>query len=230
MSDQRAGFLATLLALMPVPEPDGPNVIFGIDGVDGSGKTRLADELAAQMPSSSPVVRVSIDGFHHLREHRYRLGASSPEGFWLDSYDYEQFRQEIIDPFRSGRGTYLPAAHDVDSDRLLSGPRRDVPRGSILLVDGIFLHRPELVDVWDLSIFLDVPFTESVRRMSARDGLPGDPDAEENTRYVGGQKLYLSECRPADRATILVDYRHLDRPRIRRAARRPAHQHHREGT
>ncbi|WP_223626338.1 uridine kinase [Microbacterium sp. EST19A] len=219
MSDQRTEFLSALLALMPVPEPDGPNLIVGIDGVDGSGKTRLADELAVRMPSSHPVVRVSIDGFHHLRAHRYRLGPRSPEGFWLDSYDYEQFRREVIGPFRSGRGTYLPAGHDVDSDRLLSGPRRDVPRGSILLVDGIFLHRPELVDVWDLSIFLDVPFTESIRRMSVRDGLPADPDAEENARYVGGQKLYLSECRPADRAAIHVDYRRLDRPRILRAAR-----------
>ncbi len=230
MSDQRTEFLGALLALMPVPELHGPNLIVGIDGVDGSGKTRLADELAARMPASSPVVRVSIDGFHHVREKRYRRGPRSPEGFWLDSYDYEQFRQEVIDPFRSGRGTYLSAGHDVDSDRLLSGPRRDVPQGSILLVDGIFLHRPELVDVWDLTVFLDVPFMESVRRMSVRDGLPGDPDAEENTRYVGGQKLYLSECRPADRATIHVDYRHLDRPRIRRAARQPAHQRHREGT
>lgn len=230
MGDQRTEFLSALLALLPVPEPEGPNLIVGIDGVDGSGKTRLADELAARMSSSRRVVRVSIDGFHHLREHRYRLGPASPEGFWLDSYDYERFRREVIDPFRSGLGPYLPAGHDVDSDRLLSGPRHDVPQGSLLLVDGIFLHRPELVDVWDLTVFLDVPFSESVRRMSVRDGLPADPEAEENARYVGGQKLYLSECRPADRATIHVDYRLLDRPRIRRAARQPAHQHRREGT
>lgn len=227
MSDQRTEFLSALLALMPVPEPHGPNLIVGIDGVDGSGKTRLADELAARMPASSPVVRVSIDGFHHVRERRYRRGPRSPEGFWLDSYDYGQFRQEVIDPFRSGRGTYLPAGHDVDSDRLLSGPRRHVPQGSILLVDGIFLHRPELVDFWDLTVFFDVPSMESVRRMSVRDGLPGDPDAEENARYVGGQKLYLSECRPADRATVLVAYEDLDRPVIRRTARSVLRSHSR---
>lgn len=211
MRDQRTEFLSALLALMPVPEPEGPNLIVGIDGVDGSGKTRLADELAARMPSS---VRVSIDGFHHLRKHRYRLGPSSPEGFWLDSYDYEQFHREVIGPFRNGRGTYVPAGHDVDSDALLTGPRLDVPRGSLLIVDGIFLHRPELRDIWDLSVFLDVPFEESVRRMSARDGLPADPSAPENGRYVGGQQLYLTTCSPAERATILVDYRDLDRPII----------------
>ncbi|KJQ56050.1 AAA family ATPase [Microbacterium sp. SA39] len=213
MSDERTEFLRAVVALMPIPQADGPNLIVGIDGVDGSGKTTLADELAALMPSST---RVSIDGYHHVRERRYRRGRSSPEGFWLDSYDYERFRREVIDPFRRGHGTYLPVGHDVDSDELLTGPRRAVPRGNILLVDGIFLHRPELVDVWDLSIFLDVPFAESVRRMSVRDGLPPDPDAVENARYVGGQKQYLAECRPAERATILVDYEDLDRPSIRR--------------
>jgi uridine kinase len=216
MSDRRKEFLSAIVALIPVPQGDGPNLIIGIDGVDGSGKTTLADELAALMPTST---RVSIDGFHHVRERRYRRGRSSPEGFWLDSYDYERFRREVIEPFRCGNGTYLPVGHDVDSDRLLTGPRRDVPRGRVLLIDGIFLHRPELVDAWDLSIFLDVPFAESVGRMSVRDGLPPDPDAVENARYVGGQKLYLAECRPADRATILVDYEDLDRPIIRRAAR-----------
>ncbi|WP_435743366.1 uridine kinase [Microbacterium sp. PMB16] len=222
--DQRTEFLTTLVALMPVTEPEGPNLIVGIDGVDGSGKTRLADELAARMPASRPVARVSIDGFHDVRSRRYRRGKDSPEGFWLDSYDYERFRREVIDPFRRGRGTYLPVGHDVDSDRVLTGPRLDVPRGSILLVDGIFLHRPELIDIWDLSVFLDVPFTESVRRMSARDGLPADPDATENARYVGGQRLYLTECRPAEQAAILVDYANLDRPVIQRGPRSTARQ------
>lgn len=215
MRDQRTEFLAALLALMPVPEPGGPNLIVGIDGVDGSGKTVLADELATLMPTC---VRVSIDGFHHVRDRRYRRGKTSPEGFWLDSYDYARFRREVVEPLRRGHGTYLPVGHDVGSDELLTGPRREVPRGTVLLVDGIFLHRPELRDVWDLSVFLEVPFAESVRRMSVRDGMPADPRAAANARYVGGQELYLTECRPADQATVLVDYGRLDRPRIRRAA------------
>lgn len=213
MSDQRAEFLSALLALMPVPEPDGRNLIVGIDGVDGSGKTMLADELATLMPTS---VRVSIDGFHHVRDRRYRRGRSSPEGFWLDSYDYARFRREVVEPFRCGHGTYLPVGHDVDSDELFTGPRREVSRGTVLLVDGIFLHRPELRDAWDLSVFLEVPFAESVRRMSVRDGMPTDPRAAENARYVEGQELYLSECQPAEQATVLVDYRDLRRPVMRR--------------
>ena len=214
-STARSLFLSALARSIPRPTP-GASVIVGVAGVDGAGKTRLADDLAVVLCESDRVVRVSIDGFHHQREHRYRRGRGSVEGFWRDSYDYDRFLHEVVAPFRAGTGTYLSAAHDVETDAVLTGPRRPVPRGVILLVDGIFLHRPELREVWDASIFLDVPFDVSVPRMAVRDESSPDPDAEENARYVGGQRLYLRECRPAERATILVDYADLEHPVIDR--------------
>lgn len=207
--------LLRLAELVPPTDADGVNAIVGIDGVDGAGKTRLAQALTEHLLSTRrAAVHVSIDGFHARREQRYRRGRDAPEGFWRDSYDYESFRREVIAPFRAGEGTYLPAAHDVETDAVLTQPRLPAPRGTVLFVDGIFLHRPELRDIWDVSVFLDVPFRESARRMGPRDGLPLDPDAPENARYVGGQRLYLDECRPAERATVLVDYADFDRPRI----------------
>ena len=40
----------------------------------------------------------------------------------------------------------------------------------VLLLDGIFLHRPELREFWACSIFLDVPFDTTFARMASRDG------------------------------------------------------------
>jgi hypothetical protein len=40
----------------------------------------------------------------------------------------------------------------------------------VLLLDGIFLHRDELVGAWDFSVFLDVPVDIAVARMVERDG------------------------------------------------------------
>lgn len=211
--DRRRAFLAELGARMPAA--GDANVLVGIDGVDGAGKTRLADELAASLAAERAVVRVSIDGFHRVRAERYVRGKDSAEGFWLDSYDYDAFRREVVDPLRRGSGTYLPAVHDVETDAVLAGPRTPVPRGALVIVDGIFLHRPELADVWDHTVFLDVPFEESVRRMSGRDGNPEAHDAPENARYVDGQRMYLAQCRPAERADTVVDYADLARPRIR---------------
>ena len=47
----------------------------GIDGVDGVGKTTLADELLEPLRRGGrSVIRASIDGFHNPRSVRYRLG------------------------------------------------------------------------------------------------------------------------------------------------------------
>lgn len=216
MTDHRSTFLRELADAVPLPSPAGSSILVGIDGVDGAGKTVLADQLAAALRGRTRVERVSIDGFHRVRTERYRRGRHSPEGFWHDSYDYDAFHREVVRPFRSDAGTFLRAGHDVDTDDLLDGPRVPVVAGSLVIVDGIFLHRPELRDAWDFTIFLDVPFRESARRMARRDGLPADPDAPENARYVGGQRIYLDECDPRGAADLVVDYGDLARPSIRR--------------
>ena len=84
----------------------------------------------------------------------------------------------------------------------------------MLLVDGIFLQRPELADVWDAALWVDVPFAVSVPRGNARfgDGHDPDPEAESNRRYVEGQRLYLAAADPRARATWVLDNTDLDRP------------------
>jgi uridine kinase len=87
-------------------------------------------------------------------------------------------------------------------------------RSSILIFDGIFLHRPELRDYWDFSVYLEVSFDVSVARCAARDGTSPDPEAAANRRYVEGQRLYLLACDPRAKATMTIDYNDLSKPRI----------------
>ncbi|MCW2835557.1 MAG: putative phosphoribulokinase/uridine kinase [Nocardioides sp.] len=75
----------------------------GVDGVDGAGKTVFAGALRRALEArGAPVASVSVDDFHHRREIRYRLGKDSPEGFWLDSYDYATLRADVLDPLAPG--------------------------------------------------------------------------------------------------------------------------------
>ncbi|GGN46522.1 uridine kinase [Actinoplanes campanulatus] len=195
---------------------DGGGLRIGVDGVDGAGKTVLADELAAQLRvPGRPVVRVSLDDFHHVRAVRHRQGRDSPRGFWEDSYDYDRFRRDVLEPFGPGGSRrYRAAAHDLETDVVLDGEPCAADPGAVLIVDGLFLHRDELVPVWDLSVFLDVPFEETARRMADRDGTSPDPDHPGMRRYVEGQRLYFAACAPQDRATILIDNRDFAAPRI----------------
>jgi len=213
-SEARTALLCRVADIVPRLEDLNRNVFVGIDGVDGSGKTTFADELAEVLSAARPTVRISIDGFHKQRAERYRLGRDSPEGFWEDSYDYEAFERGVILPLRAGTGRYLAASHDLDTDELLDGPYLQLASPSVVVVDGIFLHRPELREFWDFSILLEVDFTVSVPRMAARDGSSPSPVDPSNRRYVEGQRIYLNRCAPRSSASLTIDNNDLLAPKI----------------
>ena len=198
----------------------GERVAVAVDGVDGAGKTVLADQLAEVLAAERDVARVSIDGFHRPRSQRVARGRG-PETFYEDSYDYDAFRRAVVEPFRRGE-PLVPAVNDVLTDRPVHPDAVAVGVDTVLLVDGIFLQRPQLSDVWDATIWVEVPFSVSVPRGNARfgDEHDPDPDAESNHRYVGGQRLYLAEADPRGRATWVVDNTDLDSPVLHAARRR----------
>jgi len=204
--------------MLPAPAAAGRCVFIGIDGVDGAGKTTFADALGARL--QAPVIRISLDSFHRPSSERYRQGRTSPRGFFEDSYDYGAFRERVIDPLRpGGPGRYRTASHDLDSDQPVQPPEHEAPGLAVVLVDGLFLHRPELSGIWDATVFLDVSFKTSCRRLELRDGADPDPEAPANRRYVEGQKIYLAACDPCSAASVAVDYNDGAAPRIIRAGR-----------
>lgn len=183
----------------------------GIDGVDGSGKTTFADELAAALTSAGhPVIRTGVDGFHHPRAIRYRRGRESPEGFFRDSYDYATLAATLLEPLSpGGSGRYRRRVFDVEADRAVHAPEERAPSGAILLFDGIFLHRPELRAFWDVSIFLRVEWARN-HRARASGGV--NLDDLHQRRYAEGQALYFDECRPWEHATLVIDHDDLAAP------------------
>ncbi len=211
--------LADGIVAVALPHP----VRVAIDGVDGAGKTTLADELAPLLRSRGrPVIRASVDDFHHPAAHRYRAGRHSPEGYFRDSFDYTALRRRLLDPLGpEGDLGYRVACFDYRRDAPVEPPTERAEPDSILLLDGIFLQRPELRGGFDWTLFLEVPFEVTVARMAERDGGPTDVEAPGNRRYVGGQRIYLQECEPRRSADVVVDNRDLRRPGIVREGRNP---------
>ncbi|GAA4987248.1 uridine kinase [Kineococcus glutinatus] len=192
-----------------------PYVRVGIDGVDGAGKTVFADELAAALRARGrAVVRASVDGFHRPRALRYARGRESPEGFYRDSYDLAALLRELLDPLGpGGDGVHRTRVFDVATDTSDPAPAARAAPGSVLVLDGIFLHRPELRERWSWSLWLEVERATSLRRCAERDGRGSpDPAAPANRRYVEGQRLYLAEAAPRQHATRVVDNDDLAAP------------------
>lgn len=211
---ERDTVLAEIARVAENRRDNSRRVLVGIDGVDGSGKTMFADALAEHLRARGhPAERISLDDFHQPRAIRYQRGRSSPEGFWLDSYDYQRLHAFVLEPLSDrGSGWFRPASHDLESDQPVEPPAQLAPVGSIVVFDGMFLNRDEIRHSWDCSVFLDVPFNVTAERMSVRDGSPADPAHPAMHRYVGGQKLYMAQCDPAARATLVVDNTDPEQP------------------
>jgi uridine kinase len=193
----------------------GVFVRVGVDGVDGAGKTVFAEELAlAVRVRGRVVVHASVDGFHHPPALRYARGRDDPEGFYRDSYDLDALRRELLDPFGpGGDGRHRVRLFDVATESPCPAPRVVAAPVTMLIVDGIFLHRPELRAVWNWSVWLEVERATALKRGVDRDGRgSADPTAACNRRYVEGQRLYMREATPQQHATHVIDNNDLARP------------------
>ncbi len=207
---ERVALLAAVARHVPV---SARPLLVAVDGVDGAGKTWFADELAEALRGDGrTVVRASVDDFHFPRSHRHAHGRTA-EAVWTRHFDYHALRRELVDPWRAGAGApYRRCWHDVRADRYVDVAQEAVPDSGVLLVDGVFTQRPELREVWDVVVFLDVSFEVSVRRLAARDGGVPDVAHPDRHRYVEAQRHYLSQCRPDELADLVVDNTDPDRP------------------
>jgi uridine kinase len=191
-----------------------------IDGVDAAGKTTLADELAALLiQHGRPVIRASIDGFHRPRADRHRQGATSPEGYYADSFDYDALRNVLLGPlgphggrrFRRAVFDYCADAPSVPEEELAS-------EDALLLFDGVFLLRPEINDQWDYRIFVDTPFAVTIERAILRDrdqfGSAEATRARYEERYIPGQQIYLKSVDPLHRAQAIVHNEDPEHPAL----------------
>ncbi|MGC3954294.1 MAG: uridine kinase [Propionicimonas sp.] len=186
--------------------------LVGIDGVDGSGKATFADDVAAMVEEcGASTIRISLANYLNPQSVRYAQGRTSPRGFYEDSYDYQKFHDEVLEPLgREGSGRYRTAAYNLATETPVTSPWQVAPDNAVVLIDGLFLHRQEFATsrthkVWDYSVWLDVPFEEAYRRLHEREGYSVDPRDPSNARYYEGQLLYLRDCQPELKADLVIE-------------------------
>jgi uridine kinase len=187
-------------------------VLVAIDGPDAAGKTRFADDFAVVLRKCDRgVIRVSVDDFHNPRTVRYRRGRDSPEGYWLDAFDYDRLRADVLTPLAPG-GTrrYRARAHELRTDAELD-PRAEIAEpGDVVVIDGVFLLRDELRAYWDFAVFIDVSVAVTIERLAGRDGLVPDRTG----RYVKAHQLYRDACSPLGRADVVINNNDAEMPEI----------------
>jgi uridine kinase len=199
--------LAFKIAAVSRPHP----VRVAIDGVDAAGKTTLADELAGIITGlGRPVVRASIDGFHNPAAIRRRRGSTSPEGYFHDSFNYPGLVEALLRPLGPGGSLeFRRAMFDFRADQAVEMSVERANPNAILLMDGVFLLRPELREYFDFSVFVRADFTVTMGRAELRDvqlfGTVAEVRRRYQERYVPGQRLYLASAQPERWASVVIN-------------------------
>jgi uridine kinase len=185
-----------------------------IDGPPAAGKTTLADELAVLLRRQGrDVIRATIDDFLFPRAQRYPRGEYSAEGCYFDAHDYDALNHVLLDPLGPGGDRrFQHAVYDRTADTALSPPVTTAAADAVLVFDGVFLMRPELIDRWDLRIFVSTALEKTVdravireRRVSSR----ADVERRWRERYIPAQRLYFAAVHPTKHVDIIV---HNDEP------------------
>jgi uridine kinase len=196
-----------------VPHP----VRVGISGITASGKTTLANELASEMQSKGKrIIRTSFDYFHNPKHIRYRQGKASAIGYYEDAHDYTSFLEKLLFPLGPlGNLRYQPSSFDLEKDEpILSN---NLAKGDdVLIVDGTFLFKRELIDQFDFKIFVETDFDLARARGAKREekAFGSILLAEEmfRKRYHAASKLYLDEHTPRLIADAIVNNDDLENP------------------
>ncbi|MFD0557326.1 uridine kinase [Stackebrandtia endophytica] len=197
--------------------PDRP-LIVGITGVDTAGKSRLATSLDRLLTDSGGSTQlIHVDDFHRPHSERVRPDLPEPQQFYRYSIDFPRLCRDLLEPIRRHRRVDVRLRlldHYTDTWSIDRGYH--VEPATVVVLEGIFLLRPEVRRFVDLMIFLEVDEPTVLARATLRDvPLQGIEVLDRYRRkYLPGQRRYLAAHPPAVHADIIVDNRDHAAPRV----------------
>jgi para-aminobenzoate synthetase len=178
-------------------------VLVALDGGSGSGKSTLALSIAEALDAAL----IQSDDFFAADISDAEWDARTPEARAADAIDWRRLRAEALEALRAGK----PAkwhAFDFEAGVRPNGTyamRTDfVERtpSAVIVLDGAYSTRPELADLIDVSVLIDVPIDVRHERLAARE----DKQflAAWHARWDAVEEYYFTHVRPKSAFDLVV--------------------------
>ncbi len=136
-----------------------PCAIVAADGMCASGKTTLASRLAEEFGFEI----IHMDDFFLPYEMRTEDRLSQTGG----NIHYERFIEEVIIPLKENRD-FEYRTFDCSSGTY--GEKRKIQQGKPVIIEGAYSLHPEIPDIYDLKIFLQISPDLQLERIKKRNG------------------------------------------------------------
>lgn len=186
-------------------------LIIGIDGLGGAGKSTISSKISDTLNQKGyNTIVLHIDDFIHPKSVRYNSNYPEWECYYNLQWRYDYLIDNIINPIRNGNNFNKQIElYNKENDTYIL-QKFDIPKDSIIIVEGVFLQRKELKNCFDYIIYMDIPENIRLNRVLKRDLYIGNKQQiidKYNNRYFPAQDYYLKECQPKQNANyILTEY------------------------
>lgn len=183
-------------------------LIIGIDGLGGAGKSTISEELCDLLNKENYNVAIlHIDDFIYPKAIRYNDNYAEWECYYNLQWRYDYLVNEILNPIKCGTDFKDEIElYNKDNDSYLLS-EINVPVGSIVIVEGVFLQRQELKGIFDYMIYIDIPENIRFNRVLERDRYIGNKQqikSKYENRYFPAEHYYTELCSPSENADYII--------------------------
>jgi uridine kinase len=169
--------------------------LVALDGPSGAGKSTLAALIAEALDA----VLVQSDDFFAAEITDAEWAARGPAARAADAIDWRRLRAEVLEPLLAGRAVRwhpfdFEAGQRPDGTYALRADFVERQPAAVIVLDGAYSTRPELADLIDLSVLVEVPLEVRHARLAAREAK--DFLAAWHARWDAAEAYYFTHVRP----------------------------------
>lgn len=173
-------------------------ILVALDGRSGSGKSTIAKIIAVRLGG----VEITADDFYAGGSDDEWDGRSSQEKVSM-VIDWRRLRSEVLEPLLAGRrASWHP--FDWNAGKGLAAHYINRDPTPLIVLDGAYSARPELSDIIDLSVLVEVPDDSDRRvRLVKREGKKYMDDW--HRRWDPAENYYFSKVRPKTSFDLVIE-------------------------
>jgi uridine kinase len=188
--------------------PDTRSLLVGVSGIDGCGKGYFAKQLQAHLAMHGVIPTIlNVDGWLNLPHKRFDQNALAVN-FYENAIRLDQFFSKLVLPLRDRRSVHLVADLVEETGSEYRKHAYDYEDVSVVLVEGIFLFKPQYRKYFDLTIWIDCSFRTALARAidRAQEGLSSaNTIAAYDTIYFPAQRIHLAQDKPRENADLIFE-------------------------
>jgi uridine kinase len=170
--------------------------IVAIDGPSAAGKSTLAEKIKKSCEKNVQVIHK--DDFYLPSNIRDITNIDELGG----DFDYKRLILQVLEPLSRCQSVKYQR-YDWEADALSEWV--DIKPNGIVIIEGCFSLRDELIPFFDFLIWVDAPKQVSMNRVAIRDSQGLGNMHLWMTKYRPNEELYISVMQPAKRANLIID-------------------------